>query len=129
MSGGVPDGRESVFTYRAPALKFGSGASDEIGFDLAQHGARRVLVITDAGVSATGAPQRVAERMAAYGIEAHVFDGVHTEPTDVSLRQAADHAKAHGPWDAFVAVGGGSSRASTTRLVASSQVPAASKTS
>ncbi|AQA10560.1 hydroxyacid-oxoacid transhydrogenase [Streptomyces malaysiensis] len=109
MSTTVPAGPESVFTYGAPALKFGPGASDEIGYDLAQREVRRVLVITDAGVAATGAPHRVAERMTAFGIEAHVFDGVHVEPTDVSLRQAADHALASGPWDAFVAVGGGSS--------------------
>ena len=35
---------ESVFTYGAPNLKFGVGAADEIGFDLAQLGARRVLL-------------------------------------------------------------------------------------
>ncbi|MEV5772233.1 hydroxyacid-oxoacid transhydrogenase [Streptomyces antimycoticus] len=109
MSTTAPAGPESVFTYGAPALKFGPGASDEFGYDLAQHGARRVLVITDAGVAATGAPHRIAERMSAFGIEAHVFDGVHVEPTDVSLREAVDHALASGPWDAFVAVGGGSS--------------------
>lgn len=109
MSSGVPADPESVFTYGAPTLKFGPRASDEIGFDLAQQGARRVLVITDPGVAATGAPRRVAERMAAHGVTAHVFDGVRVEPTDVSLRQAVDHAIATGPWDAFVAVGGGSS--------------------
>jgi alcohol dehydrogenase class IV len=100
---------ESVFTYGAPALKFGDGAADEIGYDLAQLGARRALVVTDAGVAATGWPARVAEQMAAYGVEAAVFDGVHVEPTDASLQAAVDWARAHGPWDAFVAVGGGSS--------------------
>ncbi|WP_262698783.1 MULTISPECIES: hydroxyacid-oxoacid transhydrogenase [Streptomyces] len=109
MNSTVPARPESVFTYGAPALKFGPGASDEIGFDLSQHGVRRVLLITDAGVAATGAPHRIAERMTAFGIEAHVFDGAHVEPTDVSLREAIDHARASGPWDAFVAVGGGSS--------------------
>ncbi|WP_046471364.1 iron-containing alcohol dehydrogenase [Allosalinactinospora lopnorensis] len=109
MSTTVPAGPESVFTHGAPALKFGPGASDEIGFDLAQHGVRRVLVITDTGVAATGAPHRIAERMTQFGIAAHVFDGVHVEPTDVSLQQAIDHATASGQWDAFVAVGGGSS--------------------
>jgi hydroxyacid-oxoacid transhydrogenase len=109
MNTAVPADPESVFTYGAPALKFGPHASDEIGFDLAQLGARRVLVVTDTGVAATGAPQRIAERMAAYGVRAEVFDGVHVEPTDVSLRQAVDHAVATGPWDGFVAVGGGSS--------------------
>ncbi len=99
---------ETVFTYGAPALKFGSGASDEIGFDLSQYDVRRALVITDPGVAATGHPARVAEQLAGFGIEAAVFDGVHVEPTDASLEQAIAHAKATGPWDAFVAVGGGS---------------------
>jgi hydroxyacid-oxoacid transhydrogenase len=99
---------ESVFTYGCPNLKFGPGSSDEIGFDLAQLGARRVLVLTDPGVAATGSPQRVAESMRGFDIEAVLFDGVHVEPTDVSLQQAIDWAREHGPWDAFVAVGGGS---------------------
>jgi alcohol dehydrogenase class IV len=47
--------------------------------------------------------------MRRFGIEAHVYDGVHVEPTDASLQQAIDHATEHGPWDAYVAVGGGSS--------------------
>jgi hydroxyacid-oxoacid transhydrogenase len=104
----VPANPESVFTYGAPALKFGAGASDEIGYDLAQMGVGRVLVISDPGVAATGTPQRVAEQMAAFGITAQVFDGVHVEPTDVSMQRAIDHARSTGPWDAFVAVGGGS---------------------
>ncbi|MGY1771202.1 hydroxyacid-oxoacid transhydrogenase [Blastococcus sp. SYSU D00813] len=105
----APASPESVFTYGAPQLKFGAGAADEVGYDLSQTGARRVLVITDPGVAATGSPQRVADQMARFGIEAHVFDGVHVEPTDESLAAAVESARAGGPWDAFVAVGGGSS--------------------
>ena len=45
---------ETVFTYGAPQLKFGRGAADEIGFDLGQYGARRVLVVTDPGDSGPG---------------------------------------------------------------------------
>lgn len=100
---------ETVFTYGAPQLKFGTGASDEIGHDLAQYGARRVLVVTDPGVAATGGPQRVADAMKAYGIEAAVFDRVRVEPTDASMREAVEHARETGPYDAYVAVGGGSS--------------------
>src|SRR5215212_11065734 len=70
---------ESVFTYGAPQLKFGSGAADEIGYDLSRFGVKRVLVVTDPGVSATGLPQRVAEQMGRFGIEARVYDGVHVE--------------------------------------------------
>jgi hydroxyacid-oxoacid transhydrogenase len=100
---------ETVFTYAAPALKFGPGAADEIGFDLSQHGARRVLVVTDPGVAATGWPQRVADQMARFDIEAVVYDNAHVEPTDVSLQEAIDFGREQGPWDGFVAVGGGSS--------------------
>jgi len=100
---------ESVFTYGAPALKFGEGASDELGYDLAQLGVRRALVVTDPGVAATGAPERIAAGMRSFGVDTVVFDGVHIEPTDASMQHAIDWARASGPWDAFVAVGGGSS--------------------
>jgi hydroxyacid-oxoacid transhydrogenase len=91
MSVHHPANPESVFTYGAPQLKFGAGAADEIGYDLSRTGARRALVVTDPGLAATGTPQRVADQMTAFGIE------------------ALDWARAHGPWDAIVAVGGGSS--------------------
>lgn len=104
-----PTHPESVFTYGAPQLKFGSGASDEIGYDLSLTGARRVLVVTDPGLAATGIPQRVADQMARFAIVAHVFDGSHVEPTDESLQRAIAYARDSGPWDAIVAVGGGSS--------------------
>lgn len=103
-----PADPETVFTYAAPALKFGAGSSDEIGFDLSQYDVRRVLVITDHGVAVTGHPQRVAEQMRQFGIEARVFEGAHVEPTDESLHEAIDFARESGPWDAYVAVGGGS---------------------
>ena len=109
MTSTFPAGSETVFTYGAPLLKFGTGASDEIGYDLSQYGARRVLVVTDPRIAATGLPARVADQMKRFDIEAHVYDGVHIEPTDASLQQAIDHATEHGPWDAYVAVGGGSS--------------------
>ncbi|MGI8334191.1 hydroxyacid-oxoacid transhydrogenase [Actinomadura scrupuli] len=109
MTTTLPADPEAVFTYGAPQLKFGNGASDEIGFDLAQYGVRRVLIVTDPGVAATGTPQRVAEQIGRFGIDAGIFDGVHVEPTDESLDAAIAYARGTGPWDAFVAVGGGSS--------------------
>jgi hydroxyacid-oxoacid transhydrogenase len=109
MSAFQPANPESVFTYGAPRLKFGVGAADEIGYDLSETGAKRVLVVTDPGVAATGHPQRVADQMTQFGIEAHVFDGAHVEPTDESLQLAVDWARENGPWDAIVAVGGGTS--------------------
>jgi hydroxyacid-oxoacid transhydrogenase len=105
----LPADPESVFTYGAPALKFGSGAALEIGHDVAALGATRVLVVTDAGVLATGAPGRVAEALRRAGLVATVHDSAHVEPSDSSLEAAIERARADGPFDAVVAVGGGSS--------------------
>lgn len=100
---------ETVFTYAAPALKFGRGASAEIGFDLGRYGARRVLLVTDPGVAATGHPARIAEQMVARGLVVTTYDEVHVEPTDASMEHAVAFARDAGPFDAVVAVGGGSS--------------------
>ncbi|MDT0200765.1 hydroxyacid-oxoacid transhydrogenase [Nocardioides sp. AE5] len=99
---------ETIFTYGAPGLKFGSGASAEIGHDLAQFDCRRVLLVTDPGVAATGHPDRIAEQIAATGVEVVVFADAHVEPTDESLANAVEFGRSEGPFDAYVAVGGGS---------------------
>ncbi|MFC7361749.1 hydroxyacid-oxoacid transhydrogenase [Nocardioides astragali] len=106
---------ESVFTYAAPGLKFGRGASDEIGWDVQQlvatagGSASRVLLVTDAGVAATGHPQRIAQAMGSNGLDVTLFAGARVEPTDASLEEAIAFARDCGPFDAVVAVGGGSS--------------------
>jgi len=100
---------ETVFTYAAPALKFGTGASAEIAYDLSKYGARRVLLVTDPGVAATGHPQRIADQITATGPEVVIFDRAHVEPTDASFEKAIGFARSEGPFDAIVAVGGGSS--------------------
>lgn len=99
---------ESVFTWAAPPIKFGPGAVDEIGYDVAQLGVRRVLVLTDPGVAATGLPERVVATLQSAGLEAGLYADVHVEPTDVSVRAAIEYAQEN-DWDGFVAVGGGSS--------------------
>ncbi|NEE03666.1 hydroxyacid-oxoacid transhydrogenase [Phytoactinopolyspora halotolerans] len=98
---------ETVFTWGATPLKFGAGAVDEIGWDLAQQGARRVLIVTDPGVAASGVPQRVADAATAGGLNVEIYDEVHVEPTDASVT-AAVKAASRSEWDGFIAVGGGS---------------------
>jgi hydroxyacid-oxoacid transhydrogenase len=66
-------------------------------------------VVTDAGVAGTIWPQRVAEAMSAYGVQAQVYDRVHAERIDVSGQETVDTARESGPWGAFIVVGGGSS--------------------
>jgi alcohol dehydrogenase class IV len=103
---------ETVFTYAAPGLKFGRGASAEIGFDLRQltggSNRPRVLLVTDPGVAATGHPARIAEQVTERGFDVITYDGARVEPTDESLEHAVAFARERGSWDAVVAVGGGS---------------------
>lgn len=109
MPGFRPERPESVFTYGAPGLKFGAGARHELAFDLGQLGASRVLLVTDPGVAATGSPAEIAETLTGAGIETVVFDRSRVEPTDASMVEAIEFARSEGPFDAIVAVGGGSS--------------------
>ncbi|GAA4352447.1 hydroxyacid-oxoacid transhydrogenase [Angustibacter luteus] len=102
-------GNETVFTYAAPRLKFGHGASDEVGADLKALGATRVLLVTDPGVAATGAPDRIAAGIRQEGLEVEVYDQARVEPTDQSMTAAIDAARSLGRFDGIVAVGGGSS--------------------
>ena len=101
--------RESVFTYASPALKFGAGARHEIAHDLTSRGARRVLLVTDPGVAATGHPAAVAEELAAAGLEVTTYDRARVEPTDASMEEAIAFARDAAPFDAVVAIGGGAS--------------------
>ncbi|MGH3327742.1 MAG: hydroxyacid-oxoacid transhydrogenase [Streptomycetales bacterium] len=103
----TPPSSETVFTWGAPPIKFGPGAADELGHDLEQLGVHRVLLLTDPGVADTGTPHRIAEHVRGAGLTVEIFDKVHIEPTDASLREAIAFA-AGSSWDGFVAVGGGS---------------------
>lgn len=98
---------ETVFTWGAPPLKFGRGAIAEIGEDLQALGVTNVLVITDAGVAATGLPDRIVATARTADVKAELYDGVAVEPTDQSIQEAVAFARS-GSWDGFVAVGGGS---------------------
>lgn len=99
---------ESVFTWAAPPLKFGDGAIDEIGLELAARDLTSCLILTDPGVRVTGIPDRVLDHVRAAGLKTEIFDGVGVEPTDESIAEAVDHAR-RDDWDCYVAIGGGSS--------------------
>ncbi len=99
--------KESAFEMAASNVRFGAGVTREVGMDLAELGARRVLVLTDPIVGRLPPALAVMESLEANGIAAAMFDRVRVEPTDESFREAIAFAAAD-HFDAFVAVGGGS---------------------
>jgi hydroxyacid-oxoacid transhydrogenase len=95
-----------AFEMAVSSIRFGWGVTREIGHDLVELGARRVMIVTDPVVAKLHPLQAVLEAL--HGrVEYEVFDRVRVEPTDESFLDAA-HFAANGGFDAFVAVGGGS---------------------
>ena len=91
----------------ASAVRFGAGVTREVGADLAELGAKQVLVITDPILRQLAPVQTVMESLEANRLPFVVFDRVRIEPSDESFLEAIAFARQH-PFDAIVAVGGGS---------------------
>lgn len=98
---------ETVFAMESSAIKFGPGATREIGDDVSVRGCRRVLVLTDPRINESRVMETARAALDAAGVEYDVFDGVYVEPTDASFKEAIA-AASDGNYDGFVAVGGGS---------------------
>ena len=98
---------DNAFEMAVSAVRFGAGVTREVGFDLAELGARHVLVVTDPVVAALPPVAAVRESLDANRVRHTVYDGVRVEPTDESFLAAIAFANA-GDYDAIVAVGGGS---------------------
>ena len=89
------------------SVRFGPGVTSEAGFDLADWGAKRILVVTDPTVRQLLPVATVLESLDANRLEWTLYDRVRVEPTDESFHDAIGFAQGGG-YDAFVAVGGGS---------------------
>ena len=115
---------ERAFKLEATPITFGPGASEEAGWEMKRLGAKRVMIVSDAGVVQAGITGKIQKIIEAGGIECEVFDRVHVEPTLESLQEAADFAT-DGGFDGFVGVGGGSSldTAKVANLVATHPAP------
>ena len=99
---------ESVFTLEATPIKFGAGASSELGWELARLGVKRVMMVSDRGVIEAGIAERMHELVEREGIACELFGRARVEPTLESFQEAADFAL-DGDFDGFVGVGGGTS--------------------
>ncbi len=99
--------KETVLNMSSSSIKYGVGATREVGFDAKELGCRRVMVITDPRLAGM-APVAVAlEALRKAGIDAILYTGVRIEPTDESLNEAIRFA-VDGDFDGFIGIGGGS---------------------
>jgi hydroxyacid-oxoacid transhydrogenase len=98
---------EYAFETAATAIRFGSGVTREVGPELSDLGKKHVLVFTDPSLRTLPPVTAVLESLQSEKIRFSIFDRVRIEPSDESFREATAAAQAE-EFDAFVAVGGGS---------------------
>lgn len=94
--------------YVSSDIVFGRDSVKELPGILKGYGAKKVMVVYDAGVKAAGIAEQVLAMVEETSIPYVVFDGVIPNPTNEVVEEAAGLARCNGV-DAFVAVGGGSS--------------------
>ena len=99
---------ETVLTMSSASIKYGPGATREVGYDMRELGAGRVMVVTDRRLARGETVAVTLEALKKEGIDAVLYADVRIEPTDSSLKDAVRFAR-DGRFDGFVGVGGGSS--------------------
>ncbi|KAJ2708771.1 hypothetical protein H4R19_004585 [Coemansia spiralis] len=99
---------EYAFEMATSTVRVGRGATQEIGMDLANLRAKRVMVFTDPNIAKLRPLKAVVESIERARVGYTVFKDVRVEPSDKSFQEAINAARKYQP-DAIVAVGGGSS--------------------
>jgi hydroxyacid-oxoacid transhydrogenase len=99
--------RDVAFEMAASSIRFGVGVTREVGMDLADMGATLVMVLTDPVLAGCPPVRSVLESLEMNRVPFALYDKVRVEPTDESFMDAIAFGRGR-PFDAFVAVGGGS---------------------
>src|SRR5678815_652356 len=97
----------STFSFPTPTV-FGAGAIGELIPRLPRLGLKRPLIVTDAGLVTTDAFSQLVKVMgeAGEGREWFVYSGVHSNPVEDDVREAASAYRQHN-CDGVIAIGGG----------------------
>ncbi len=99
---------QPIFPFRTPKVIWAApGAVAKLGPEARRLGATRALLITDRGLMATGAPERLQGLLTAEGVACSIYGEVQAEPSAESLDQVValvNETKA----DLVVGLGGGS---------------------
>src|SRR6478672_2634659 len=99
--------KDIAFEMAVSSVRFGVGVTREVGMDLAEMGAKLVMVVTDPTIAKLGPVRTVLESLDQEKIPYALYDRVRVEPSDESFLDAIAFGNQR-PFDALVAVGGGS---------------------
>ncbi len=88
---------ESLVTWSFPTtIVFGVGAVATVGDHVKRLGARRALLVCDAGVVKVGIAERVRSLLEAAGVAAAIFDKVDPNPVEENIFAGVAAYRAHG---------------------------------
>lgn len=90
-----------------PRVRFGRGETARIGEEARAAGLSRPMLVTDAGLAASGALDSLAEALQGASVDYRFYDGAEANPTDASILRAREFFQQNG-CDGFIAAGGGS---------------------
>jgi len=96
-----------ISKFAIPEIIFGRGSIVHLASCAKRLGARRVLLVTDQGLTAAGWVDRILEILRDNGLEWVLYDSINRNPRDYQIHEgAAIYAREHA--DVIIAVGGGS---------------------
>src|SRR5512139_1322396 len=97
-----------IMSLRSPHLILaGFGASDRLGQEAMNIGARKGLVVTDKGVVNSGIEKKVKDHLEKNGVNVEIFDEVMSDP-DITNAEACIEVAKKDRYDLIIGVGGGS---------------------
>lgn len=68
----------------ASSIRFGPGCTKEVGMDMKNLGAKKVMIVTDGTVEKLNAMKQVVEGLNKEGVAFEVYSKVRVEPKDTS---------------------------------------------
>ena len=69
--------RETRFTMDTSSIKYGPGATREVGADMARLGARRIMVVTDPRLATSEPVATALQSLRSEGLDAVLYDVLH----------------------------------------------------
>ena len=96
-----------IYQYNFPTtIRFGAGASNELGDYLKKNGIYQPLIVTDPVVAGLDFFKKILTNLRSAGISVEVFDHIHKNPVKSDVYKGTDLYDATGR-DAVIGIGGG----------------------
>ncbi|MDU2065499.1 MAG: iron-containing alcohol dehydrogenase [Sporomusaceae bacterium] len=96
------------FEFLLPTkIRYGAGIVSVLAEELRLLNVKKVMIITDKGLAATGLLQKISDLITAADVAFITYDAIEANPKDTNVEAAAELARQQGI-DALVAFGGGS---------------------